>query len=192
MPFPAKTNTDAIIASATEIIKTGGITSLSMRTLAARLGVRASSLYRHFPDRSAIEKNLAIRGMRQLLYCMQQAGDGLTGERALLAAARAYLDYATTEPAFYDLMMDSVIVPQSSGATKELWNFFLRLVSDATNLGEDAAGAAAVWSFLHGFTVLLRSGQFVEPSSRLAFSRGTQALLRGLSVAEADAAGSAS
>ncbi len=198
MPFPAKTNTDAILASATDIIKSGGISALSMRTLAGRLGVRASSLYRHFPDRSSIEKNLAIRAADQLLDRMRLSVEGLSGERAVFAASRAYLDYATAEPAFYDLMMESVKspsdapLPQSIESAHQIWNFLLHLMNQATNLGDEAASAAALWSFLHGFTVLAKTSQLSETSSRLAFNRGTLALVRGLSIAAAEAASSPS
>ena len=166
---------------------------MSMRTLAARLGVRASSLYRHFPDRSSIEKALAIRAADQLLERMHQSVSGLSGERAVFAASRAYLDYATGDGAFYDIMMQSVVIavptetPVVHESSKQLWDFFLSLISDATKLGDDADGAAALWSFLHGFAVLSRSGQLGETPSKLSFARGTQALVRGLSVADAEA-----
>jgi AcrR family transcriptional regulator len=160
-----------------------------MRTLAARLGVRASSLYRHFPDRSAIEQSLAARAGEQLLDCMQQSIHGATGERALSAAARAYLDYATSETAFYDILMQPVAhLDQPADSTKRIWKFFVQLVSDITQLNEDTAGAAALWSFLHGFTVLSRAGQFGDAAPKLTFARGTQALVRGLSTPEAEAA----
>jgi len=162
-----------------------------MRTLAGRLGVRASSLYRHFPDRSAIETALAVSAASQLLERMRQSVDGMSGDRAVFAASRVYLDYAITEPAFYDLMMQSIhSIPEASESTKQFSDFWLRLISDATHQGEDTAGAAALWSFLHGFTVLVRAGQISESTSKQAFTRGVQSLVRGLSVAEAEAAGS--
>jgi AcrR family transcriptional regulator len=159
-----------------------------MRTLAGRLGVRASSLYRHFPDRSSIEKTLALKAAEQLLDRMRQAVQGLNGERAVLAAAGAYLDYAVTEAAFYDMMMQSVTthLPLSE-TTRQIWEFFVRHVSETTKLGDDKAGAAALWSFLHGFTALIRSGQMAEMSIKLTFDRGLQALVRGLCAAETEA-----
>lgn len=119
---------------------------------------------------------------------MQQAIAGLSGERAVFAAARAYLDYATSESSFYNIMMQSCNTPsQASEPTKQLWNFFVRLASDTTQLGEDVSGAAALWSFLHGFIVLSGSGQLNEAAPKLIFARGIQALVRGLAVADADA-----
>jgi AcrR family transcriptional regulator len=159
-----------------------------MRNLASRLGVRASSLYRHFPDRSSIEKALAHRAAEQLLASMQQASAGANGERALYAASRAYLDYATSEASFYDIMMQSCLpLPHSSEDTRQIWDFFVHLVSDTTQFGDDTSGAAALWSFLHGFAVLSRSAQLGDTAPRLTFARGTQALVRGLSVADAEA-----
>ncbi len=193
MPFPAKTSTDAIIQSATDIIQTGGLASLSMRNLAARLGVRASSLYRHFPDRSSIEKTVASRAAEQLLARMRLAVQDTTGEQAVFAACRAYLEYATSEAAFYNMIMD-ITVPggQQNEASKRIWEFFVRLVSEATALDEDLSGAAALWSLLHGFTFLSRTGQFGETPAKPAFARGTQALVRGLAVADKEDARSQS
>lgn len=166
-----------------------GLASLSMRTLAARLGVRASSLYRHFPDRSSIEQTLANKAGMQLLDCMQEAIQGVTGEKAIFAAARAYLDYASTDSAFYDLLMSpGVSAGTQSEADKAIWDFFVTLVSDSTAFSNDISGAAALWSFLHGFSVLSRNGHFGELTPPLTFARGTQALVRGLSIAQAEGA----
>jgi AcrR family transcriptional regulator len=193
VPFPAKTSPDAIVQSAAELIQTNGLAALSMRTLAARLGVRASSLYRHFPDRSSIERTLANRAAEQLLDCLQLSIQGSTGEKAVVIAARAYLEYASTQESFYDVLMQ-VGPPQNgqSAETKGIWDFFIRLVSTATEFDGDVAGAAALWSLLHGFAVLSRSGQMGELNPRMTFARGTQALIRGLSVAGAEAVTSAS
>jgi AcrR family transcriptional regulator len=165
-----------------------------MRTLATRLGVRASSLYRHFPDRLSIENTLADRYGRQLLDRMEQSIQGLNGERALFAASRVYLDFASSESAFYDMLMRICVPPApQTEVTQAIWKFFVRLVSETTQLGEDTAGATAFWSFLHGFSLLERAGHLGEPTaSRLTFARGTQALVRGLSVGHADVARSQS
>ena len=193
MPFPAKTSTDAIIQSAGDLIRADGLAALSMRTLAARLGVRASSLYRHFPDRSSIEETLANRAAEDLLRSMQQSVHGRTGERALFSAARAYMDYASAEKSFYDILMQLGLPKKTqSEAMRQIWEFFVELVSATTHFPEDVSGAAALWSFLHGFSILSRSGRLGEIAPRLTFARGTQALVRGLSVADADVARSQS
>jgi AcrR family transcriptional regulator len=193
VPFPAKTSPDAIVQAAAELIQTNGLASLSMRTLAARLGVRASSLYRHFPDRCSIERTVAKRAAEQLLDCLKLSIQGVTGEKALLIASRAYLDYASTQQSFYDvLMQDCFPVTGQSVATQGVWEFLVALVSAATQFDQDASGAAALWSYLHGFAVLSRSTQLGDMNPRMTFARGAQALVRGLSVADAEAVTAAS
>ena len=192
MPFPAKTSTDAIIQSAADLIRTHGLAALSMRTLAARLGVRASSLYRHFPDRASIEGALASSAAEQLLTRMRESAQGLSSDKALVNAARAYLEYSVSEASFYDILMQSFVPSQVSNESKGIWDFFVVLVSDTTQFGDDVSGAAALWSFLHGFSVLSRAGKLGELAPKLTFSRGVQALVRGLSVADAEAVSSQS
>jgi AcrR family transcriptional regulator len=188
VPFPAKTSTDAIIQAAADLIRTQGLAALSMRTLAARLDVRASSLYRHFPDRSSIERALANRAGEQLLSAMQRNVLGQTGERALFSAARAYMDYATAESSFYDILMQPELASEPEfEMSKRIWEFFVALVSQTTQFSNDVAGAAALWSFLHGFASLSRAGQLPEGAAKVTFTRGAQALVRGLSVAHAEA-----
>ena len=188
MPFPAKTSPDAIVQAAAELIQTNGLASLSMRTLAARLGVRASSLYRHFPDRSSIERTVATRAAEQLLDCLKLSIQGRTGETAVLVASRAYLDYASTQKAFYDLLMQDYFPASGlSTAPQYIWEFFVNLLSTAGQIDQDVSGAAALWSFLHGYVVLSRSAQLGESNPRVGFARGAQALVRGLSIKDAEA-----
>lgn len=49
MPYPAKLTAEGILAAALTLFQSGGPEALSMRLLAERLGVRPSSLYRHYP-----------------------------------------------------------------------------------------------------------------------------------------------
>jgi AcrR family transcriptional regulator len=159
-----------------------------MRTLAARLGLCASSLYRHFPDRSSIERSLANRAADQLLDCMKSAVKDATGDTALLHAAGAYLLYASSEVSFYDVLMRAGLpIEGHSDATKGIWDLFVTLVSSATGFEPDESGAAALWSFLHGFAILSRTGQFGQINQAQTSARGTLALVRGLSLANADA-----
>jgi AcrR family transcriptional regulator len=53
----------SILATAFEVLDEAGHQGLSMRSLAARLGVTPMALYHHFPDRSAL-----ARGMSDVIY----------------------------------------------------------------------------------------------------------------------------
>jgi len=52
-----------IVDAAREALEAGGLDALSMRRLADRLGIRAPSLYKHFPDKGALEAALMADGV---------------------------------------------------------------------------------------------------------------------------------
>ena len=54
MPTPERTTTAAIVAAGREILESGGQPALTMQAVAARVGVRAPSLYKRIRDRDAL------------------------------------------------------------------------------------------------------------------------------------------
>jgi AcrR family transcriptional regulator len=52
---PLTTRGRQIVAAARELLEQEGPAALTMRRLADRLGIRASSLYKHLPDKAALE-----------------------------------------------------------------------------------------------------------------------------------------
>jgi AcrR family transcriptional regulator len=61
MPYPSKTNRQTILSAAVKDLAHGGIRGLSLRNLAASLGLAPNAIYRYFSDRSALEAALARR-----------------------------------------------------------------------------------------------------------------------------------
>lgn len=57
---------DAIVAAAWELAHEQGIAELSLRDLAARVGMRAPSLYSHFASKAAIYDAMFAEGYREL------------------------------------------------------------------------------------------------------------------------------
>jgi AcrR family transcriptional regulator len=73
---------EAILKQALALLDEGGGQGLTMRALAARLGVSPMSLYRHVGDRDALLQALSDRVYAQVL----DADDGTAGPRAQAAA----------------------------------------------------------------------------------------------------------
>lgn len=178
MPYPAKTNPDAILGTALEILERDGLESLSMRTLAEALEIKAPSLYRHYTDRSALLGAIADEGARLLQDALDHAVTGLDPTRAVRAAASTYLEFAHARPALYALL--STRPQASSGNPKALWNLVLKLIGGVTDNPDDTAGAVALWSFLHGYVSLEASGLFGPSGAQGGFEAGLSALIEGL------------
>ena len=185
MPYPAKTSRDEIVKVALDVLERRGPAALSMRTLASKLGVNASSLYHHFSGKEVLEKALADEGARLLLERLETATRHQAAEEAFQTTAKTYLTFCNEHPALYALFTaPRPPAKAEAGAGKDLWNFVLAKVGEVTGRKDDTAAAVAFWSFLHGFASLERSGLFGLSGARGGFEVGLEALLIGLARAE--------
>jgi AcrR family transcriptional regulator len=67
-----------IVAAARELLEQQGPAALTMRRLADRLGIRAPSLYKHLPDKAALEAAIIATGFEDAAAAFEQALDGAT------------------------------------------------------------------------------------------------------------------
>lgn len=93
---------EAIVAAALEILEREGYEALTMRRLADAVGIRAPSLYKHFPDKAAVEVVLIEHGFNLVAAACEEAfaRDGASLE-TLLAV---YRSVALAHPHLYRLM----------------------------------------------------------------------------------------
>ena len=95
--------TDAAVAQVDEV----GIDHLSLRAAATTVGVSPSAAYHHFADKEALLAAVALAANASLDASMQSAvaqvgGTGAQAARArVLAAARAYLQFAIDHPRLF-------------------------------------------------------------------------------------------
>lgn len=91
MPF-AKLSLERIVEEAIALMYAEGLDQVTLRNLAARLDVRAPSLYRHVSDKDALHARMSERIFRQCLAAVPESGswqDWLLGfGRALWQAQR--------------------------------------------------------------------------------------------------------
>ena len=75
-----------------------------MRRIAERLGIRAPSLYKHFPDKAALEAAIISAAFEEQAAVFEQAVEGSAEPLADIAAA--YRRFARAHPHLYRLMTD--------------------------------------------------------------------------------------
>jgi AcrR family transcriptional regulator len=162
-----------IVAAARALLEEEGRSALSMRRLAARLGVRAPSLYEHLPNKQALEAALISDGLAEWATLAERAvQDG--GDR-VTAVARAYRAYALQHPHLYRLMTERplerrLLAPDVEGRGAQP-------VLDA--LGGEADAARAFWAFMHGMAINELNGRFPgEADLDAAWERGVSAFRR--------------
>ncbi len=150
-----------------------GLNGLSLRGVAAALGIAPNALYRYFADRAALEAALAEESQRRLLGALQKAAGKKSPEQALRSIARAYVRFAREQPHVFSLtLLPSTPEAGSEPAHVELWRFVQTQVSSL--YGEHLAPQAAVtlWAFLHGMTALEAAGVLGQQKPTSSFDFG--------------------
>ncbi len=156
-----------IVAAARELLEAEGPAALSMRRVAERVGIRAPSIYKHLPDKQALEAALISAGLEE----WADAFEGDTPEEL----GRAYRAYALAHPHLYRLMTERPLPRER--LTPGVEERAARPIVDA--VGGDPDAARAVWAFAHGMTILELNGRF-PPDAELdaAWAAGMRAFKR--------------
>ena len=181
MPYRAKTSASAILDEARGQLERDGADRLSVRAVAASLGLAPNALYRYYADRDALLAAVADEGARLLLAALEDAARGGDGTDAVRAVAGAYLDFARMRPALYGAVVAKHAFAEGfHSAHADLWTFAVDLLRGVTGEATAAEAAVAVWGLLHGIAGLERAGLFDERKPGGGVDFGLQALLDGL------------
>jgi AcrR family transcriptional regulator len=143
-----------ILAVARELLETGGEPAVTMRAIAAHLGIRAPSLYKHFADKEEIEVELMATGFTELGEALEAAAED--NGRRIEAVAGAYRSWAVAHPHLYRLVTDRPLPRDRLPAGLEARA--ARPLLDA--VGGDVAAARAIWALAHGLISLELAGRF--------------------------------
>ena len=138
-----------VLAAARALVEEDGAQALTMRRLADRLGIRAPSLYKHVPDKAAIEAALAAEFLGEFGAEFGAAAD-------LAGITAAYRRLALANPGLYRLATDRPLrrdrLPE--GLEDEVAGVLRAAV------GGDADLARAAWAWAHGMVTLELAGRF--------------------------------
>src|SRR5215831_13155959 len=136
-----------IVAAARELLEDEGVEALSMRRVAERLGIRAPSLYKHFPDKQALENALVSHGFVELAESFEPAP---AAGYEVGALAAAYRGFARRHPHLYRLMTERPL--HREGLVPGVEDRAAAPIIQAMRGDVDLARAA--WAFAYGMTIL--------------------------------------
>ncbi|MFJ2233887.1 TetR/AcrR family transcriptional regulator [Streptomyces sp. NPDC087859] len=162
-----------IATAARTLLEESGPAALTLRTLADRLGIKAPSLYKHFPDKHAVEVELIAQMLEESAAAMEAAEERDPG--SLLTLAEAYRTYALDHPHLYCLATERPL-PRAAlpaGLEDRAAMPLMRVC------GGDLDLARSVWAFAHGMVVLEIHGRFPDDADLgAAWKRGLKAFSR--------------
>ncbi|SER48980.1 TetR/AcrR family transcriptional regulator [Rhizobium sp. NFR03] len=153
----------ALIEVGLRLLAERDVEGVSLREMAREVGVTATSVYRHFPDKAALMTTLSAEGLARLAATQNEAAKGIGDSKALFAATgRAYVRFALSNPALFRMIFSA---PARSRATGEAEALRMLRANAAASMGalpdRDAVEVAALrsWSLVHGLSMLMLDGQ---------------------------------
>ncbi len=162
---------NALIKAGAELLAEEGVNALSLRKVAARVGVSHSAPYAHFPDKEALIAAIITEGYRQLferIAATVQASQSEPSE-LLMEVACTYVQFGLEYPAYYKLMFSGVLENEQAHIdfvriSRASFGQLVELVQQCQAAGVLPDGpadvlAVSVWSLVHGFTSLLLERQ---------------------------------
>lgn len=153
---------NALLLAALDILEADGLDALSLRGVAARVGVSHAAPAHHFPTLRALLNGLATIGFERFAASMRDARARAPADPAsqMRAAERGYLDFAVSQPALFRLMFtatlldwdDAALIAAADAGRGQLVEI---CAPAATHLGltnpeTRAALERLVWSQAHG------------------------------------------
>lgn len=166
-----------ILAAAHALFDAEGADAVTMRRVAAEIGLSAMAIYRHFPSREALLERLSNDSFEEAARHWASHARQRDPRRRLLAMLGSYLDYALLHPHLFDHAFG---LPRD-GARRFPEDFrarrspTLNLIADAIVEGiakgqlrkvDEWDLAMDVWAHAHGLIVLYRAGRFSYDGKR--------------------------
>lgn len=167
----------ALIEEGLRLLGTEAQERTSLREIARNVGVSATAVYRHFPDKTALLKALCLEGDRLLADASRIAKAEAGGGRAGFdATGRAYVRFALDHPALFRLMMSNfraLELGEGGDAGSIAISQLLDDIAELTPAGIGPAsdhkrriGALQSWAIVHGLATLMLDG-LVPPDEAL-------------------------
>lgn len=142
------------------LVESGEPGGLSLRAVAAKAGVAATSVYLHFADLQAIKVALAHRGFAAFAAARDREQSDVDDPAArLIAGCQAYARWAVENPSLYRLMFSADLSPTFTDPGAPNRAAFDALVASvkrcqdaglSSTTGDPLWTATLIWTALHG------------------------------------------
>jgi AcrR family transcriptional regulator len=184
---------ERIAETALNLLETGGEDGVSMRRVAAAVGITPMAIYHHFADRRALLNFVVDREFTKYSESLQATPRRGTYESQILTCMDAYIDYAFAHPRIFDY----VFAEPRPGARRFPEDFrarrsptlnpvadLLQKAMEAGYLKQDDVWELAMefWAHTHGYISLYRGGRFDLPEKefRALVRRSIRRMIHGL------------
>jgi AcrR family transcriptional regulator len=200
METEAEGSASRILAAAAEILADEGYEALSMRKVAARVGLSQAAIYRHYRDKAELMASVIGAGYARLSGKLEGGGQlGGKPEAVLAEGIRRYVDFALDSPRLFRAILLQDLGPAGKGIeafapgvsrrrrTFELLSSTIArgMAEGSFSPGDPELTAQAVWAAMFGLAARLSLESGLDRSRIEALrEREIEIILRGLSAGQ--------
>jgi AcrR family transcriptional regulator len=159
-------NTQTVVDAAVRLADAEGLDNLTLKRLAAELGVRSPSLFSHVNGLSDLRRQMQLKALGDMAASVGSAAIGRAGDDAVLAAATAMRDFAHAHPGLHAASLRAPPADDRDliAAADQFINIFFDIMQRYGFQHAEAVHAVrGLFSTIHGFTMLERAGTFGMP-----------------------------
>jgi AcrR family transcriptional regulator len=181
---------ERLCSAAERLFAERGAEAVTMRQLAAELGVSPMTPYRYFQDKEAILAAVRIAGFERFSAALEAArASGRSARAKAAAVGEAYVSFAFDHPHTYKLMFDlnqpidadnAALVAASRRAHGNMSAWVEDQVAAGEMVGDPTEIGAMFWAATHGVVVLEMAGKLPQGAARDLHHRLSATLARGL------------
>ena len=167
-----------------------GPDAVTMRQLAAELGVSPMTPYRYFEDKDDILAAVRANGFNRFAEALETARESTKGARSRgKAVGEAYVAFAVGHPHSYKLMFDfnqphvekyPELVAAGQRAQKTMTGHVNDAIAEGIMVGEPEELGLMFWAAIHGAVILELAGMLPPGGARNLFQNLDTVLMRGV------------
>lgn len=163
MPAPERTTRTAIIEAGRELLEQQGVGALTMQAVAARVGVRAPSLYKRIRDRDELVVEVVSATLAEVTARIDAVAAGVGDPRARMRALADELRrFGHAHPVAYSMIFGATTGP-ARPALQQLERSVAPVLDAVSELVDDdsalhAARTLTAWA--NGFILMELAGAF--------------------------------
>lgn len=160
---------EALVEQAIASINAVGVEHLSLRAVAAAVGVSPSAAYHHFADKEALINAVKDRGFEQLDLFIEEsisserahASDTAQARRIMTTGAIAYINFAIDHPHWFSIMFsgarDTSKLPHMESSLAHLRDLFMS--TRGISVEEEELTEEVLMASVHGIAALVVDGR---------------------------------
>lgn len=170
------------------MVREQGSEAFSLRAAAKQAGVDPAAVYRHFADKQALLRDVALSGFVELAEAMEATlARRRSPESRFCAVGEAYVRFAVAEPELFRLMFGKGLVVRTeveaaATAGRDPYRILLDTLVELRDAGLSSQAperaALTAWASVHGLAHLAIDGRIDD--LELGIREVSKAVLRGL------------